>query len=79
MADVNAKIGVQIDTSAALAELKALQRQLANFHSSVAKGSAASAAAQKNLQYNLLNAINSTVLCPNGASPNIYGIIYSCT
>ena len=60
MADVNAKIGVQIDTSAALAELKALQRQLANFHSSVAKGSAASAAAQKNLQYNLLNAINST-------------------
>jgi len=60
MADVNAKIGVQIDTSAALAELKALQRQLANFHSSVAKGSAASAAAQKNLQYNLLNSINST-------------------
>ena len=60
MADVNANIGVHIDTSAALAELKNLQRQLANFHSSVAKGSAASAAAQKNLQTNLLNAINAT-------------------
>ena len=60
MADVNANIGVHIDTSAALAELKNLQRQLANFHSSVAKNSAASAAAQKNLQTNLLNAINAT-------------------
>jgi TP901 family phage tail tape measure protein len=60
MADVNANIGVHIDTSAALAELKNLQRQLANFHSSVAKNSAASAAAQKNLQTNLLNSINAT-------------------
>jgi len=60
MADVNANIGVHIDTSAALAELKSLQRQLANFHASIAKGSAASALAQKNLQTNLLNAINST-------------------
>ena len=60
MADVNANIGVHIDTSAALAELKNLQRQLATFHSSVAKNSAASAAAQKNLQTNLLNAINAT-------------------
>jgi hypothetical protein len=60
MADVNANIGVHIDTSAALAELKNLQRQLATFHSSVAKNSAASAAAQKNLQTNLLNSINAT-------------------
>ena len=60
MADVNANIGVHIDTSAALAELKALQRQLANFHSSVAKNSAAAAQAQKGLQTNLLNAINAT-------------------
>ena len=60
MADVNANIGVHIDTSAALVELKNLQRQLANFHSSVAKSSAASAAAQKNLQTNLLNSINAT-------------------
>jgi TP901 family phage tail tape measure protein len=60
MADVNANIGVHIDTSAALAELKNLQRQLATFHGSIAKGSAASAMAQKNLQTNLLNSINST-------------------
>jgi len=60
MADVNANIGVHIDTSAALAELKALQRQLATFHSSVAKNSAAAAQAQKGLQTNLLNSINAT-------------------
>jgi TP901 family phage tail tape measure protein len=60
MADVNANIGVHIDTSAALAELKNLQRQLATFHSSVAKNSSAAAAAQKGLQTNLLNAINAT-------------------
>ena len=60
MADVNANIGVHIDTSAALAELKNLQRQLANFHSSVSKSSASAAIAQKNLQTNLLNSINAT-------------------
>ena len=60
MSDVNAKIGVQIDTSQALAELKGLQRQLALFHSSVAKGSASAAAQQKNMQQNLLNSINAT-------------------
>jgi TP901 family phage tail tape measure protein len=60
MSDVNANIGVHIDTSAALAELKALQRQLAQFHSQVSKSSAAAAAAQKNLQTNLLNSINAT-------------------
>ena len=60
MADVNANIGVHIDASAALAELKNLQRQLATFHASIAKGSAASAMAQKNLQTNLLNSINAT-------------------
>lgn len=60
MADVNAKIGVSIDASAALAELKSLQRQLSAFHSSLAKGSAASVAAQKNLSTNLLNSINAT-------------------
>jgi TP901 family phage tail tape measure protein len=60
MADVNANIGVHIDTSAALAELKALQRQLATFHSSVARNSAAATQAQKGLQTNLLNSINAT-------------------
>ena len=60
VSDVNANIGISINAAPALAELKSLQRQLANFHSQVAKGSAASAAAQKNLQTNLLNAINAT-------------------
>jgi TP901 family phage tail tape measure protein len=60
MADVNANIGVHIDTSAALAELKNLQRQLATFHSSVARNSAAATQAQKGLQTNLLNSINAT-------------------
>jgi len=60
MSDVNANIGVQIDTSSALTELKNLQRQLANFHASIAKTSAAASAAQKGLQTNLLNSINAT-------------------
>jgi TP901 family phage tail tape measure protein len=60
MSDVNANIGVHIDTSSALAELKNLQRQLANFHASIAKTSAAATMAQKGLQNNLLNSINAT-------------------
>ena len=60
MADVNANIGVHINTSAALVELKNLQRQLATFHSSVARNSAAATQAQKGLQTNLLNSINAT-------------------
>jgi TP901 family phage tail tape measure protein len=60
MSDVNANIGVHIDTSQALAELKSLQRQLALFHTSVSKGSASAAAQQRNMQQNLLNTINAT-------------------
>jgi len=60
MSDVNARIGVQIDTSQALAELKSLQRQLALFHTSVSKGSASAAAQQRNMQQNLLNSINAS-------------------
>ena len=59
MADVNANIGVNIDTSDALAQLKNLQRQLSQFHTSVAKSSSVAAAAQKSLQKNLVNSINS--------------------
>ena len=50
MADVNANIGVNIDTSAALAQLKALQRQISQFHSSISKSSESAAIAQKSLQ-----------------------------
>ena len=60
MSDVNANIGVHIDTSSALTQLKNLQRQISTFHSQISKSSATAAMAQKNLQNNLLNAINAT-------------------
>jgi TP901 family phage tail tape measure protein len=59
MADVNANIDINIDSSNALAQLKSLQRQIAQFHTSIAKSSEAAALAQKGLQKNLLNSINS--------------------
>ena len=59
MADVNANIGVNIDTSAALGQLKNLQRQISQFHTSIAKSSEAAALAQRDLQRNFLNSVNS--------------------
>ena len=59
MADVNANIGVNIDASDALVQLKNLQRQIAQFHSAVAKSSDAAALAQSNLQKNFINGVNS--------------------
>ena len=59
MSDVNANIGVNIDSSQALAELKRLQRQISEFHLSVAKSSEAAALAQKSLQTNFVNSVNS--------------------
>ncbi len=59
MADVNANIGVNIDTSAALTQLKALQRQISQFHSSISRSSESAALAQRSLQKNLLSSINS--------------------
>ena len=50
MSDVNANISVNIDTSAALGELKNLQRQISQFHNQIAKSSASAAIAQRNLQ-----------------------------
>jgi TP901 family phage tail tape measure protein len=58
MADVNANIDINIDSSNALAQLKALQRQISQFHTSIAKSSEAAALAQRGLQKNLLNSIN---------------------
>jgi len=58
MADVNANIGINIDSSNALGQLKALQRQISQFHTSIARSSEAAALAQKGLQKNLLNSIN---------------------
>jgi hypothetical protein len=50
MADVNANIDINIDSSNALSQLKALQRQISQFHTSIAKSSEAAALAQKGLQ-----------------------------
>jgi len=60
MADVNANIGVNIDTSAALANLKALQRQISAFHTQMAKSGAAASAKSAGMQQNLINSINQT-------------------
>lgn len=58
MSDVNANISVSIDTSNALGQLKALQRQISTFHTSIAKSSQTAAAAQADLQKNFLNSVN---------------------
>ena len=58
MADIQSNIVVNIDTTAALAELKALQRQISAFHTSMAKSGSAGAAVSANMQQNLLNSIN---------------------
>ena len=58
MADVNANIGVNIDTSDALNQLKNLQRQISQFHQSVAKSSSSAAIAQRDLQKNFVNSVN---------------------
>ena len=59
MADVNANIDINIDTSDALAQLKSLQRQISQFHTSIAKSSETAALAQRDLQKNLLSGISS--------------------
>jgi TP901 family phage tail tape measure protein len=58
MSDVNANIDINIDSSNALAQLKSLQRQIAQFHTSIARSSESAALAQRGLQKNLLNSIN---------------------
>jgi TP901 family phage tail tape measure protein len=60
VADVNANIGVSIDTSQALAQLKNLQREISQFHTSITRSSATAAAAQRSLQTDFLNSINAT-------------------
>ena len=60
MADEYARIRVDVDTTAALANIKALQRQISTFHTSMAKGSADAATASRLLQQKLVNSINAT-------------------
>ena len=60
MAEIQSNIQVNIDTTAALANLKNLQRQLANFNASFAKSSTAAVRAQAEFSNNLVNSINAT-------------------
>jgi TP901 family phage tail tape measure protein len=61
MADIETNIGINIDTSNALASIKALQSQISAFHQSLrTSGSAANAAMSDNMSKNLINSINST-------------------
>ena len=60
MADIQSNIGINIDTSAALAAIKNLQREISAFHSAMAKGNAKTRAESASLQKDLFNNINAT-------------------
>jgi TP901 family phage tail tape measure protein len=60
MADIQSNIQVNIDTSSALASIKALQAQISAFQKEMASSSAANALAAKNLQKGLIDDINAT-------------------
>jgi TP901 family phage tail tape measure protein len=60
MADFESNISIGIDTSQALAAIKNLQRQISEFQTSMARGSAAQAAEASKLQQELVSSINST-------------------
>jgi TP901 family phage tail tape measure protein len=60
MADIQSNIRIDIQTAGALANVKNLQRQISEFHTQMAKGSAAAQASSANLQQNLINGINAT-------------------
>ncbi len=58
--DVQSNIGINIDTDAALASIKNLQRQISAFQQSLSKGSADQVYLGRQLQQNLINNINAT-------------------
>ena len=60
MADANANIRIDVDTSAALSQIKELQRQISIFHSRMAQSGKAAAAESAKMQANLINSINAT-------------------
>ncbi len=60
MADVQSNIQVNLDASQALAQLKSLQAQLAQFNNAIATSNKAAARAQANLTSNLINSVNAT-------------------
>ena len=60
MADVNSNIGINFDTTAALASLRKLQAGLSTFNQSLTQGNVAAMNAQKGLNSQLIQAINAT-------------------
>jgi len=60
VADIQSNIQVNIDAGQALAQLKALQKEISLFYQSIAAGSASAAKAQANFTSNLVNSINNT-------------------
>ena len=60
MADVNANIGINFDTSQALAQLRQLQAGLSRFNQTLTQGNVAAMQAQKGLNDQLMQAINAT-------------------
>ena len=60
MADVNANIGINFDTSNALAQLRQLQAGLSRFNQALTQGNVAAMNAQKGLNSQLMQAINAT-------------------
>lgn len=60
MADIQANIGIGVDTSQALAAIRQLQREISVFHTLMAKGGANAAAKSMAMQQGLINTINET-------------------
>lgn len=58
MADIQSNIDINVNTGEAISQLKALQRQISAFHTSMAKTGAAGAAVSQNMAQNLINQIN---------------------
>jgi hypothetical protein len=60
VSDVNANIGIHFDTADALAQLRQLQAGLSKFNQALTEGNLAAANAQKGLNAQLVQSINST-------------------
>jgi len=58
MADIESNININVNTGEAISHLKALQRQISAFHTSMAKTGAAGAAVSQNMAQNLINQVN---------------------
>jgi TP901 family phage tail tape measure protein len=58
MADAQANINVSVNTAEALSQIRALQRQISAFHTSMAQGGALANAESAKISQNLVNSIN---------------------